>query len=324
MKRTILKNDLKSYQCKERNIIDKVIEYYKEYNIIEKKKNYEEEKTITGHTKCVTSLLRLKDGRVASCSLDKTIRIYDPSNDYHCDKVIKRHSKGINSICELSDGTIVSYSADKSIMIGDYRIINAHDEDIIKVISLSNNRIASCGGYTIKIWKSNPPYSSIPITILEEYIVYVTSLLYIKERDIMIYGCLDKILLLWNMSTYQCEQEIEGVECSWINALYQIDSDRVIVGGKNIFRIVNIDKCVIEKKIRDQSLGNVRCFLKLRDNKTILCGCDNGSFCFYDMETEQYKTTRNNHKDNITDLLLMDENTFLSCSKDETIRVWKY
>ncbi|MDD7591942.1 MAG: hypothetical protein PUJ92_03005, partial [Bacilli bacterium] len=61
------------------------------------------------------------------------------------------------------------------------------------------------------------------------------------------------------------------------------------------------------------------------DNKTILCGCDNGIFCFYDMNTEQYKITKNNHEGcAITDLLFKDDNTFLSCSRDKTIKVWKY
>ena len=107
-------------------------------------------------------------------------------------------------------------------------------------------------------------------------------------------------------------------------SLYQIDKDRVIVGGYDSFCIVNIDNCVIEKRINDKSIEYVACFLKLRDNKTILCGCDNGIFCFYDMKTEQYKITKNNHDNVITDLLLIDDNTFLSCSWDHTIKVWKY
>ena len=85
---------------------------------------------------------------------------------------------------------------------------------------------------------------------------------------------------------------------------------------------------VIEKKIIDKSFqcifGNVHCFLKLRDNKTILCGCSDGTFCFYDMNTEEYKITKNNHKDFITELLMIDDNTFLSYSSDKTIKVWKY
>ena len=153
------------------------------------------------------------------------------------------------------------------------------------------------------------------------------TLLYIKERDILISGSNDKTLRLWNMSTYQCDKVIEGVECYSTNSLYQIDKDRVIVGGYKSFCIVNIDKCIIEKRIEDESLGDVRCFLKLRDNKTILCGCgrrDNGIFCFYDMNTKQYKITKNNHKSYINDLLFKDDNTFLSCSWDTTIKVWRY
>ena len=280
-------------------------------------------KTISEHTDEINSLLLLKDKRVASCSRDKTIRIFDPSNDYHCDQVINRHSKSITSICELDDGTIVSCSKDKSIIIGDYTITNAHNDYINKVIPLPNNRIASCSyDETIKIWKSNPPYSDTPIKVLEGHRHWITSLLYIKERDIMLSGSVT--LRLWNMSTYQCITVIEGVDCCSNNSLYQIDKDRVIVGSKISFSIVNIDKCIIEKRIEDESLGGVGCFLKLRDNKTILCGCDNGIFCFYDMKTEQYKITKNNHHKDINDLLLIDDNTFLSCSTDITIKVWRY
>ena len=112
--------------------------------------------------------------------------------------------------------------------------------------------------------------------------------------------------------------------CCFNNSLYQIDKDRVIVGDYDLFSIVNIDKCIIEKRIKDESIGYVFCFLKLRDNKTILCGCKYGRFCFYDMNTEQYKITKNNHKSYISDILFKDDNTFLSCSTDYTIKVWKY
>ena len=87
---------------------------------------------------------------------------------------------------------------------------------------------------------------------------------------------------------------------------------------------MNIDKCVIEKRIKDKSFEGVYSFLKFRDNKTILCGCQYGIFCFYDMNTEQYKITKNNHNDYITDLLFKDDNTFLSYSFNGNIKVWRY
>ena len=140
------------------------------------------------------------------------------------------------------------------------------------VIILPHNRIASCSwDKTIKIWKSNPPYSDIPIKVLEghsnsDYSVlhnYLFTLLYIKERDVMLSGSLDEKLRIWNMSTYQCDKVIEGVDYCF--SLYQIDKDRVIVGGIDSFSIVNIDKGIIEKRIKDESLECVYCFLKLRD-----------------------------------------------------------
>ena len=116
----------------------------------------------------MNSLLRLKDGKIASCSYDKTIRIFDPSNDYQCAQVLNRHSDYIYSICQLGDGTIVSCSLDRTIMFNNDTIKKAHNDIIYKVITLSNNRIASCSAdKTIKILKSNPPYSDTPIKVLE-------------------------------------------------------------------------------------------------------------------------------------------------------------
>ena len=38
----------------------------------------------------------------------------------------------------------------------------------------------------------------------------------------------------------------------------------------------------------------------------------------------EYKTIKDNHNDAKNDLLMIDDNTFLSCSSDKTIKVWKY
>ena len=189
MKNSIMNNKLKIYQCKEIQNFDELIKYYNEYNIVEDKKKINIEdfrcvKNITDQSSPVHSLLLLKDKRVASCSEDKAIRIYDPSKDYHCDQVIQRHTKAITSICELDDGTIVSCSYDKSIMIGDYTSKNAHDDWIFKVIAIPNNRMASCSDdATIKIWKSSKtPYSDKPIKVLEGHRLSINSLLYIKRE----------------------------------------------------------------------------------------------------------------------------------------------
>ena len=96
----------------------------------------------------------------------------------------------------------------------------------------------------------------------------------------------------------------------------------MIVGAYDKFYIVNISKCIIEKKIKDD-FGYVKCFLKLRDNKTIICGCHEGLFCFYDINTNEYKKIRLNQSD-IEELLMIDDSTFLSSSFGDGIKVWNY
>ena len=60
---------------------------------IEDVKLLKEIKSITSHTLYVSSLFLLKDKRIASCSYDKTIRIYNPSNDYHCEQVLQSSAR---------------------------------------------------------------------------------------------------------------------------------------------------------------------------------------------------------------------------------------
>ena len=273
---------------------------------------------IADGTSTDTCLLRLKDGRIASCFIDKTIRICELSREY-CEEVIGSQYDYITLICELDAGTIVSCLCQSSIIIGDYDIQFAHELWISKVIALPDNRIASCGGDSlIKIWKSNKPYSKKPIKVLEGHRYTIASLLYIKERDILISGSSDKTLRLWNMSTYQCTTVIEGVYCWNTNSLYMLNDDRVIVGGEKSFCIVDIDKCVIEQRIEDKSFDVVTCFLKLRDDNTILCGSREKIFILYDMKTQEY--TINELEQGISTILFIDDNTFVT-SENCTITV---
>ena len=160
------------------------------------------------HTDEIQQLIELTDSRIATCSSDSTIVISSKNNTSI--KSLKGHTDEVNSICQLDDGNLVSCSRDQSIKIwsikeNSYKCIfsidNAHEESISKVISLSNNRIASCSyDSLIKIWKSNPPYSKEPISILKGCRLIVTSILYIKKKDILISGGnYDDTIRIWSL-----------------------------------------------------------------------------------------------------------------------------
>ena len=331
----IIKGPISIYKCDNNSTIDDLIKYYNEYTIIQTYNTFalSTTKPIIGFlqiktintTERVNSLLLLKDKRIATCSQEGIIKIFNPFKNYHCDEVIETESKTISSICQLDNGTIVSSSYNKSIQIGAFIIKEAHNDWINKVITLPNNRIASCSNdKTIKIWKTDPLHIYSLLKKIEIHCP-VINIIYIKERDLMICGSFDGPLQLWYISSNKCLKVIKNILCSSNRALYQMDKERILVGGYKGFSIINIDKCIIEKTIKDESIRYVYSFLKLKDDNTILCGSDKGTFLLYDMKKKKYSIILTYQLNNISDLISFDDKHFLLCSsKESTIKLWEY
>ena len=125
------------------------------------------------------------------------------------------------------------------------------------------------------------------------------------------------------MKTYQCVSVIEGVDCYCSNSFEEVDKDRVIIGHKNGFGVINIEKCIIEKAVKDEEIEFVSCIIKLRDN-TILCGCNKGILCVYNKDTLRYMIVKTNHVKIISHLLCIDEHSFMTSSEDQLLKVWSY
>ena len=149
------------------------------------------------------------------------------------------------------------------------------------------------------------------------------SLLYIKQKDILISGAGDKDLRLWNMLTYKCENIICGVDCSGSNSIYQIDENKIIVGGYRALLIINIEKFMIEEVIHNERFGDVYCLVELRDG-SILSGCSNGKVFIYGINTNTIEFKDKSHVGDISSLITLNDHIFVSGAYDEIIKVWEY
>ena len=289
--------------------------------------------SIYEHEESVNSLLILSDGRLASCSRDKTIKIFCINNNYHCDITIEGHTDNVYYISQLDNNKLISCSFDNSIKIWsitqssytcDFTINNAHSHSIWKVIPLTNNRIASCSSdKTIKIWNSNHPYNLIKT--LYGHSKDVTSIIQLKDKDILISGSNRKSTLRkWNLLTYQCITIMTDFYCYCSNGLLQIDNNRIIVGGRGVITIVNIFNDIIEQEIQNSELDIVSSFLQLRDGN-ILSGCSDGAIYLYNIKfnTLLYSDDKI-HNSYVTCLLKLNDYKFISCSRDNTIKIWEY
>lgn len=283
------------------------------------------------HLDVVYSLLLLKDKRIASCSEDKTIRIFNPIKNYQCEIIIKGHLNAIYSICQLENSHIVSCSLDNSIRIWSitqysyrcmFTIFNAHNYSISKVLSLSSERIASSSwDNTIKIWKGTSEYSDIPIRVLRGHTDIVRCIIEIKERNILVSISYDKNLLIWSLLTYQCVSVIRGVDCLSNNNIIRKDIDRLLIGDNDRINIVNINKCFIEDTIVNKEKCDSLC--KLTDT-LIICGCMNSNLYLLDSNKKELVLVGGLHSNIISDIITIDESTLISSSWDSNIIVWKW
>lgn len=331
LKRNIISmNNINIYNCPKTDTDKDIINYFINYSFLLSSEglSLKIKKTINQQLS-VRFLLLLKDGRLASCSEDATINIYDIANDYNCDIALEGHYDSVMYLCQLNNGKLISCSVDRAIMIWtlyptsykiDYTILDTHKGPVSKVISLSKKRIASCSYKTIKIWKGGYPYNHIKT--LNGHTNFVYSIIQMKDK--LISGSKDNLLCIWDLTTYELEYVIDNVGCFSRNSLLELDSDRILVGGYNVILIANIKDKYVEQKLENVSLNYVNTFMPLK-NGNILCGNEKGFMCEYNIVSNiLIFLEMKPHESSIYYLIKLNDYQFMSCSQDKTIKIWDY
>ena len=291
-----------------------------------------EEKIIDSLNDSIYNLLLLKDGRIACClgSNNLTIQILNLST-FKSELSLKGHYDVITSVCQIDNGFLISSSIDKCLCVWNIGNMKAPLEEVIfedhynginKVISLSNNRIASCGGDgIIRIYYSNAPYTLIKsINAHKEGVI---SIIQLKGKEELISTSIDCTLIKWNLDNYQSEAMLSNVYCQTNNSLREIKNNKIVVGGFKKIVIVNLDKYTIEKSIEDEIFRSIYSVLELR-NGSIIFGAFKRKLYLYNQTDNKVSSLSTSHGNDISCLININENTFLSCSYDSSIIVWKY
>ena len=127
-------------------------------------------------------------------------------------------------------------------------------------------------------------------------------------------------MLIWDLENYQCIRTIEEVDC---NSLLELANGTIIVGGCGEIIVINKDNYQIEKKIKSQEVAYLTSMIELRD-ENLLCGSEEGELCVYDIHLKTIKIKEMAHTKSIPSLLVINNNKFISCSDDCTIKIWDY
>ena len=201
--------------------------------------------TLKGHTKSVLKVIEMFDGKLCSCSSDKTIKIWD--ENYQCIQTLTGHIGGVRSIIEMND-YLISVDCNKD----DYN------------------------DSSVRIWNKST-YQTIKV-IQQIYCYSNNSLCKLKENTLIL-GGYNKIFIIDILSFKY--QTLEDERLGYIFSICVLRDGKVLLGngeGEIIYFHSSSNQFISTQKIHNKAIS---CIIESEDNKIFSCS-DDGSINVYD------------------------------------------
>ena len=290
-------------------------------------------KNLKSHNEEINNLVLLSNKKYfATCSNDKTIKIYNLTN---FEEIISiQEYSFIKNINELKNGKIISCSLDGSFKIIKIfysnkayifdNIIKAHNKCVYKVIELENKKLASCSeDKTIKIWQREKG-NYILIRNLQNDVFSILSI----KKNILVFGSFEnKSITFWDYEKNEIIKELKNIKTNgFINSISLINEFLLGVGGHEFIYLIDIKNYQI--LINFETISYVYCLIKLSDD-TFLTGEDCGKIRNWKLSKDIIILIDTKEKilDNyITSIIQPDDNTLIFCSTssfNEGIEIYK-
>ena len=296
-------------------------------------------KTLKYHFDIINYLDKLKNGKLVSCSDDKSLKIYK-ENTFEVQLSIEEHSKRINSFTQLRDGRIITCSADHTMklikLIGDnsYQIdqtLNGHYGDVYKIIETKENELISISkDKTMKVWILNKNNNFEYITtIVFQNKNSNCNILKLNDKEFVTSSCQDECLKFWNLNNYSFIMSIDNIKTPWpLKTLTLLEKDILCVGGGRStgFYFIKISTHQIEKNI---VLPKVIWSINKGLDDLLLCSIEdksgNNSLVKYRYESGNLiKTVEKEkaHENIIYSFVELKDGIIASGGKDSLIKLW--
>ena len=209
--------------------------------IVFNNKTFKPDLTIKEHNGVVVNMIELSTGYLASCSEDKTIKIYDVGlKTYKVIQTLKDHTGWVSKIIELNNKQLVSCSKDKTL------IFYNKDKDGIKykkdfsittngwngpVIQTKDNEICyyESNEDTICFYdfikkKTNKTMSNITVTAFNSLLMLTKELLLI---------CRYNKITVMNVYTYNIVRSIDVPDSDWISSVIRFNKEQIVTADEN-------------------------------------------------------------------------------------------
>lgn len=296
------------------------IEYFNKNYIVNVQCNTKCISTLNkSHESGVNCLIQIKDGRLVSCSDDKTIKLWKQTEwEYECESILEGHKSKVYALHQLIDNRLVSGSF-REIKIWDLTnneclsTLTGHTNSVFALINSKDNLLISAGDNTLKLWDVSS-YNCLSTLSGHNDIIYCL----IELRDNRIAsGSNDKSIKLWNVEERKCVGTLNG-HIHNVNVLFQLNDGRLVSGSCDLtIRFWDINS-LKQVGIIDSSDEIVLSFIQLSNG--VLISTDE-NICLWDInECKLIKDI--SHQSYIHKLVQLNDGRIASCSDDNSIQLW--
>ncbi len=282
------------------------------------------DKTLQGHSDGVSALTMLGDGRLASGSYDKSIKLWDVQTG-QCVQTLQEQGSDIRALTLLGDGRLASGgSFDQSIKLWDVKTgqcvqtLQGHSDGVTALTLLGDRRLAS-GSYdnSIKLWDVKTGQC---VQTLQGHSDGVSALTMLGDGRLAS-GSYDKSIKLWDVQTGQCVQTLQE-QGSDIRALTLLGDGRLASGGSFDQSIklwdVKTGQCVQTLQGHSKAVTA----LTLLGDGRLASGCGDKSIKLWDVQTGQCVQTLQGDSYCVSALTLLGDGRLASGSYDASIKLW--
>ena len=285
-------------------------------------------KSINAHMDWINLVSKFPFGNIISVSNDKSIKIYDMNYNI-IQHIQNAHTRSINYVDIKDENNFVTCSNDKSIktwikkenkFILNKIIINAHNDEIYKVIYYSNEKLISYSyDGIIKIWEENINNYQLITSLMHSNFIY--SILLIQDKNLLISSDSNGTKL-WNINNFELIKYFEEAKCDELNGLDRIDKERIIIIGNETLIIISL----LEKKIIKEIKTNFSYYgiSSIEEKGLFLGGRYNDILVFRNDNYKCIQIIKNAHEDYIKGFIHLNNDFIISYSDDGKIKIWSF